>query len=95
VLKLYDGIKTTNRDRRVDMAKKGNPSPVQTEKFKAKQFKPIGEIPGDYPLAKKVTGVKLPIDVHEAIWALPEKERISWLRRVICDAARSELIALE
>jgi len=81
-----------NRNRRVDMAK-GNPSPVQTGEFKAKRFQPKGEIPGDYPLSKKATGVKLPTDVDEAIRALPEKERISWLRRVICDAARSELIA--
>ncbi len=72
---------------------KGNPSPVQTKEFKAKQFKPRGEIPGDYPLAKKVTGVKLPVDVHEAISSLPDKERISWLRKVICDAARSQLIS--
>ena len=71
---------------------RGNPSPVQTEEFKAKQFKPQAEVPGDYPLAKKATGVRLPIDVDEAIRALPEKERVSWLRRVICDAARSELI---
>jgi hypothetical protein len=80
-----------NRYRRVNMAK-GNPSPVQTKEFKAKQFKPQGEIPGNYPLAKKATGVKLPVDVDEAIRELPEKERVSWLRRVICDAARSELI---
>lgn len=72
---------------------KGNPSPVQTEEFKAKQFKPVGEIPGNYPLAKKVTGVRLPTDVHDAIRALPEKERASWLRRVICDAANRELIS--
>lgn len=72
---------------------KGNPSPVQTEEFKAKQFKPVGEIPGNYPLAKKVTGVRLPIDVHDAIRALPEKERVIWLRRVICDAANRELIS--
>ena len=71
---------------------RGNPSPVQTKEFKSKQFKPKGDVPGDYPLAKKVTGVKLPVDVDEAIRELPEKERISWLRRVICDAARSELI---
>lgn len=71
---------------------KGNPSPVQTEEFKAKQFKAKGEIPGAYPLAKKATGVKLPTDVDEAIRALPEKERVIWLRRVICNAARTELI---
>lgn len=71
---------------------KGNPSPVQTKEFKAKQFKPVGEIPGNYPLSKTVTGVRLPTDIHDAIRALPEKERVIWLRRVICDAAKSELI---
>ncbi len=71
---------------------KGNPNPVQTEEFKKKRFQPVGEIPGDQPLAKKVTGVKLPLDVHEAIRALPTKERVTWLRKVICDAARDELI---
>ncbi len=70
---------------------KGNPHPVQTQEFKKKQFKAVGEIPGDQPLAKKPISIKLPIDVNEAIRALPASERITWLRRVICDAAREEL----
>lgn len=72
---------------------KGNPNPVQTKEFKRKRYQPLGEIPGDRPLAKKVTGIKLPIDVHEAIEALPQKERITWLRNVISQAARKELIS--
>lgn len=72
---------------------KGNPNPVQTEKFKKKRYQPLGEIPGDLPLAKKVTGIKLPVDVHEALEALPKKERITWLRKVISEAARKELIS--
>lgn len=71
---------------------KGNPSPIQTEEFKSKQFRPLGEVPGDMPLSKKVTGVRLPIDVQQAISALPKQEKITWLRRVISDAARTELI---
>lgn len=69
-----------------------NPSPIQSEKFKARRFRPQGEIPGNQPLAKKATGIKLPVDVDAAIRALPEKERVMWLRRVICDAAYTELL---
>lgn len=69
-----------------------NPNPVQTKEFKAKQFKAVGEIPGNQPLAKKVMGIKLPIDVDTAIRALPEEERVPWLRRVISEAAYNELI---
>ena len=71
----------------------GNPQPKQTEEFKRKRFQPIGDIPGDQPLSKVSTSIKLPIDVHEAINALPKKEKISWLRRVVSDAARKELIS--
>lgn len=71
---------------------KGNPSPIQTEEFKQKRFRPVGDIPGDSPLSKKVIGVKLPVDVTEAIEALPKEERVSWLRRVLSEAARTELM---
>ncbi len=71
---------------------KGNPHPVQTQEFKKKRFQPVGEIPSDQPLAKQITSIRLPVDVHEAIRALPATERITWLRRVICDAAKSELM---
>lgn len=70
----------------------GNPRPVQTEEFKAKQFKAYGEIPSSQPLSKKTTGVRLPIDIEAAIRRLPENERIPWIRKVICDAARAELL---
>ena len=72
---------------------KGNPNPKQTEEFKRKRFQPLGEIPGDQPLSKVTTSIKLPQDVHEAIHALPKKEKITWLRRVVSDAARKELIS--
>ena len=74
---------------------KGNPNPVQTQQFKAKQFKAVGEIPGDSPLAKQPVSIKLPIDVSEAIRSLPASKRIPWLRRVICDAVRKELTTAE
>jgi hypothetical protein len=70
----------------------GNPNPVQTKEFKQKQFKAVGEIPSSQPLSKKPTSVKLPVDIEAAIRNLPEEERVPWLRRVICEAARAELI---
>lgn len=73
----------------------GNPNPVQTEEFKARRFKAQGEIPSDQPLSKKVIGVRLPIDIEAAIRCLPEEERVPWLRRVICEAARTELMQSE
>ena len=72
---------------------RGNPKPKQTEGFKRKRFQPIGDVPGDQPLSKVTTSIKLPLDVHEAINALPKKEKITWLRRVVSDAARKELIS--
>jgi hypothetical protein len=70
----------------------GNPNPVQTKEFKQKQFRAQGEIPGNQPLSKKVTSVKLPVDIDDAIRSLPDEERVPWLRRVICEAARAELL---
>lgn len=70
----------------------GNPNPVQTEEFKEKRFKARGEIPGNQPLARRVMGVRLPVDIDAAIRALPDEERVPWLRRVICDAAKTELV---
>lgn len=69
-----------------------NPRPTQTEEFKARQYKARGEIPGNQPLAKRPTSIKLPLDVDEIIRGLPENERVTWLRRVICDAAYTELL---
>ncbi len=69
---------------------KGNPKPIQTEEFKQQQFHAYGEV--DVPLSKKVTGVKLPIDVHEALQKLSAPERVSYLRKIINDAVRRDLI---
>ncbi len=74
----------------------GNPNPIQTKEFKAKQYKAKGEIPSDLPLSKKMTGVRLPLDIEDAIIrALPQEERVPWLRKVICDAVRAELLKPE
>jgi hypothetical protein len=39
---------------------KGNPRPVQTERFKQGWFKPQGEIPPGEKLASKILGVRRP-----------------------------------
>ena len=55
---------------------KGNPNPVQTEDFKKKRFQPFGEVPGDYPLGKKVWGIRLPTDVEAVLKNLNDKKRV-------------------
>lgn len=58
-----------------------NPNP-------ATRFKPVL----NEPLERKVTGVKLPVVIGEAVRSLPPEERSAWLRRVISEAAQRELI---
>lgn len=71
---------------------KGNPSPIQTEEFKARQFARADE--SGEPLSEKAIGVKLPVSVDAAIrssFASPQ-EKGAWLRRVITEAAQQELM---
>jgi len=70
---------------------RGNPKPVQTDKFKSTWFKPKGAVYSDYPLADKPTQVRLAEDITAAIDALGD-EKTPWLRRVITQAARTELM---
>jgi hypothetical protein len=44
------------------------------------------------PLSKKVTGLKLPESIHDALHALPQEERVKYLRRIISDAVKRDLI---
>lgn len=46
------------------------------------------EVKGDAPLSLKAIAVKLPVEVYEAIKAMPKNERGDWLRMVICEAAK-------
>ena len=69
---------------------KGNPRPVQTERFKQGWFKPQGEIPPGEKLASKILGVRVTEPIDAAVRALPEPS--AWLRRVIAEAARRELL---
>lgn len=68
-----------------------NQHPVQTEAFKQHQFKGFVEDSSE-PLAKKVTGVKLPESIHGALQSLPQEERVKYLRRVITEAVRRDLL---
>ncbi|MEH2033386.1 MAG: hypothetical protein V7K67_27825 [Nostoc sp.] len=68
-----------------------NPTPVQSEGFKKQQFKVYDEELTE-PLSKKVTGLKLPQSIHDALHALPQEERVKYLRRVICEAVKQDLI---
>jgi hypothetical protein len=67
---------------------KGNPNPVIIPEFKAQQFKPQGEV--NSPLSNKAIGIKLPVEIDEAVRSLPHKAL--WLRHVISEAAKRELM---
>jgi hypothetical protein len=56
---------------------------IQGEKGK---FKPLS----DEPMAERALSVRVARDVDEAVRAVPD--RASWLRRVITEAARRELM---
>lgn len=52
------------------------------------RFKPTT----DKPLSRRTTGVRLPVDVEEALQVLPASERTAWLRKVIAEAVERELM---
>jgi hypothetical protein len=70
---------------------KGNPNPLQTEKFKESWF--TRSDGGTEPLAEKLTCLRLTQSVDEVVRSLPN--RSAWLRRVITEAAQKELIGKE
>ena len=71
--------------------KGGNPNPVQTEKFLAVINTRNYDMPPDVVLAKSPIAAKLPVDYDAKIRALPDKERIAWVRRVLMEAVDREL----
>lgn len=71
-----------------------NLKPVQSKEFKQQQFKVYDEELTE-PLSKKVTGVKLPQSIHDALHALPQEERVKYLRRIISEAVERDLIEKE
>jgi hypothetical protein len=71
--------------------KGGNPEPVQTELFLAKQNKRVEDLFSNEPLADKPLTIKLPQFVYDAIQALPKEEKVSWLRNLISVAAVERL----
>lgn len=70
---------------------KGNRNPVQSTQFKEKQFQAYGEV-GSIPLSKKAISIKLPQDVHDVLENLPSEERVTYLRRIISEGVRRDLM---
>jgi hypothetical protein len=70
---------------------KGNPSPVLTKEFLKQRIKPIGDMPNE-PLGEKPLAVRVGKSVYESVSSLDQRDRINWLRRVITDAAKRELM---
>lgn len=69
---------------------KGNPNPVRTPEFFSNQFKRYGEADGQ--LSRRVTSIRLPVDIDAVLWEIPKEKRIPWLRRVIVEAVERELM---
>ncbi len=67
---------------------KGNPNPVITPEFKARQFKRSDNT--TEPMAKKNIQLRLTESIDAAVRKLPN--RSAWLRRVITEAAQRELL---
>ena len=61
-----------------------NPNP------KTDHLKPYQAIASENPLAEKPLTIRVPIDIDEAIRALPN--RSVWMRRVLTEAAQRELL---
>ena len=48
--------------------------------------------PNPEPLANKALSVRLPVSIDAVIRALPSDQRADWLRRVLGEAAKRELL---
>jgi hypothetical protein len=66
------------------------PNPNPRKEF-LKPYKPVG-MPADEPLGSQPIAVRVGQSIQAAIHALPRAERITWLRRVITEAAQRELL---
>jgi len=69
-----------------------NPSPRQTEEFKKHWFKRVGEAPTDEKLERTPVAVTVGKSIYEAIHRMDRPERITWLRKLITEAVRRELL---
>jgi hypothetical protein len=86
-MKKYRGMKLESHK---PHGKLGNPNPPQTEEFRAKAFKPIGDIPGAFPLGKKVFGLRLPVDCEAYLSQWEDESRVEWLRSLLVTAIREK-----
>lgn len=67
--------------------KGGNPNPVQTPEFLAKQFQPSDDVRG-VELAKSALSVKLPVVIDAIVRPLPN--RSEWIRGAIVTKLKAE-----
>lgn len=74
-------------------SKGGNPNPIQTPEFLAKKFPSAPDVPADVELAEKPLCVKVPVEIDAAVRSLEKPSQ--WLRKVITDAAKRELLNLD
>jgi hypothetical protein len=72
-----------------------NLNPIQTQAFKDQQYQGYVEDWLNEPLAKQVTGIKLPLSIYEALRLLSPEQRVKYLRRVICEAVKRDLLIRE
>jgi hypothetical protein len=66
-----------------------NPNPVIPPKFKESRF--VRSDRTTDPLSDKTLSLRLPADIDQAVRSL-HHQKSSWLRRVISEAARRELM---
>lgn len=50
------------------------------------------KVKGEKPLAKRPIALRVPGEIEDAIFSMPPQERNEWLRKVILEAARKELM---
>ena len=57
--------------------------PNYTPNYTKKNIKTRYKAIDNYTLAKKTTGVKLPVGCHDTVWSINSYERNAWLRRLV------------
>ncbi|PHV61064.1 hypothetical protein [Cyanobacterium aponinum] len=62
-----------------------NKSPVMTKEFENAKIKAIGTTE---KMGSKVFGIRFPEDVEKELLAMPQKERVPFIRELVIDAIR-------
>jgi hypothetical protein len=66
------------------------PNPSPRKEF-LRPYRAVGDLP-DEPLGSQPIAVRVGQSIQAAIHELPRADRITWLRRVITEAAQRELL---